>query len=913
MKSSASCVVKSGRNVAPSLWRAMFLLPAFVGGLLLATAATADPQSLQAGKATVERLGSVFTDGAGPMINARAGDWRLANEHLSLTFVSVDDQPTTISQPIGGWLARRHPELRVPGALIDIAVDDDIIDFLGNFTQGVGLALNGPVLAYDTVEPVRQGSEVGLRLEGSPFEAVPVRMETVYWLAEGRYNVRVESRFLDAPADRPMPEIVDVGNWGRGRAFLPGRGFVSFAGEKSFRTSGLLVRGGDLVMGIDPQGGSVQGNFIGRPSRSRLMAFATPVAEEPEDPLDPNAPPLPEEDIPELNMQASLVRDLWFGGGWLESVCNRIYADRDREYGTFSGRLLDKVTGKPITNAWIEVMQLEAVPRRPRAFLLTIAGVDAQGRYQVNLPPGSYAFKPTTGSAHGGSLNFNPLKAGQTIKKDLVGVANPGLKIQVVDAATAQPLAARLRFEAIAPTAPARFGTPHSARAYLEYATIEPSGGVVNLPVGQWVIHASKGPRYEVAQFSVEVTNAPTSECVIFLEETNPTPGWESMAIGVRTHATPGVAVKAEDMALMAAAEGLDWLVSGDFETITDLNPFIKKLGLSHCLTALRGFRTLMPSRPEWGQFLVFPVADDAPDPASARLAWENAQTSDDFFKALRAAYPGAMIQVELPYTRGAKAGELGPQGYFAMPGKNVHEISSAPNPELSMEFDAINILPDRQVWNRDWATSFYYNHAVFARSYLASTSATGRMVLGSEPGYPRLLALTGRDEADPADQAALMEALKARRTQLTTGPVIDFSVGGALPGGLVPLDKSLPVQLRVTAPAWISVDMVSVDKDNNPQLKSVFGNDTSHIQRYPTSEMGDWKTVFTLGSFRPVDAKDTLLGVTAVGKGSLDPHIPRDPESAMIPSFANIFPVAIDANGNGKYDPLKSYSQKGR
>jgi len=67
------------------------------------------------------------------------------------------------------------------------------------------------------------------------------------------------------------------------------------------------------------------------------------------------------------------------------------------------------------------------------------------------------------------------------------------------------------------------------------------------------------------------------------------------------------------------------------------------------------------------------------------------------------------------------------------------------------------------------------YSHMIQGRFYLPSTSATGRSILGGEPGYPRLLVLVGKTSAVELSEEALFKAIRAHKIELSSGPFIDF------------------------------------------------------------------------------------------------------------------------------------------
>jgi hypothetical protein len=484
---------------------------------------------------------------------------------------------------------------------------------------------------------------------------------------------------------------------------------------------------------------------------------------------------------------------------------------------------------------------------------------------------------------------------------NLRAVPECGVHLRVLDDATSRPLPARVRVEAIPPTAPMNFGFPLSAASYVDNAYVSAQGDNIYLPSGHWILYVSHGIEYDTNDRDVTVTGGKMAEMVIRLKRTIPTPGWVHIETGVRTKATPGCAIEAKDIVQMAAGEGIQWIISGDFERLTDLRPIIHSLGLTGQLGASRGFRTMLPAHPEWGQFLVYPVKDNAPDPATARQEWAGLKTAKEFIATLRRHYPGALIQAELAWT------ETG-LGYFGQLNKDAYEVSWDFAPGREAGIDAVNLFPARQHWELTDNRGFWINNMCRNRRYLMTSSNSGTTVFGAEPGYPRLLARLAQGKA--ATEEALFEALRAHRVEVTTGPFIDLDINGTLPGGMSVLNENGKIKLRVTAPKWIDTSVLGLDRENHAKKQLLITSGETSPLRFPANEESAVANL-TLRDLDLSDLRDTIISLWTAGAQSLRPWVPSaSPEDEVIP-FAMVYPIIIDGKKNGKYDPI-TYPMQG-
>lgn len=871
-------------------------------------AAGAPTARLTQGTAIVERLGPIFVDGAGEMVGARAGDWRLSNELASFTFAATDSTITTNSHPVSGHRPVWFPSYRHPGALIDAAIGGDALDPLAFFTQGVGGQIGDPIMIYDSAEAVERPGEVGLRLVGLPFPNALVQLETIYWLAPGRPWVGIESRLIGNVPPGAEPVFTDIADWGWGQVLVPNQGFLFSSRALDFTGPIVLTRATTQVLGLTLPQGALQGRIQGRPAQSRTLwtpatgdsattASGTQL-------IQPGRSAVPATDDGASSGTGKIHRrQLWFSTGSYQGLLETLQRERGLPTGSIEGIVKRDLSDEPASESSIHIMQGAS----KTAAVYSVAEADAEGRYRVELPPGRYFLKPVSRSIVRplGTLLTIDVTAGGTEQRDLRGRPDSVVNVRVIDEDTSEPLAARVRFQPIDPTASMPFlGYPVHAGGYYSQAYVAPGGSDVLVPAGKYIAKATHGLEYGMGEEDFELSESTRTQITVRVKRNNPTDGWTHLELGARTQATPGVTVTPEDLVLMAAAEGIHVLVSGDFDVITDLQPVVRKLGLQDKLRAARGFRTAIASHPEWGQMLVYPVPADAPDPAKVRGDWSKPTSRDEVIAALRRHYPGALIQSELPYTDDG-------QGFLGF-GRDPLLVSFDRLEGEKLDLDAINVFPARQPWREVWQTTFWINHWLRGRRYVASTSAGGRTVNGSEPGYPRLLVQVGEQFAQPSEEA-WVTAMREFKVQVSSGPFVQFEMGDQTLGGMVALEPELPYRLRVTSPEWSQPSSFSIDKEVKMQLKRIFAARDGQTVFTPSPEAPGEFLESTQSDLELVDYKDSLLGIRVQGQDNLSMMVRGAYFDDLLTPFSFTHPIGVDANGNGKIDPLLEYLNRGR
>jgi len=854
------------------------------------------PQS--AGSASVGLLDNEMMGAAGLMGAGSIGDYVLANARSKYIFKAIKKRKA--GEPLVVYLTftnKRHE-----GALVDVVLQETPVDFLDEFTQALGTEASAPVIDYDSVQFVRrdalptgEAEAVGIKFTGSlaKSESEEIRIETTYWLSSDSTRLDIHSQVISGDA---QAQITDFTNFGPANVLADIYG-VPPRGGAVLDIEWCAAQLGDMALGFGVAAGRLEAHFQGG-SLARLLPYV--------------------QDGETRNHSAS--RSLFSAAGNFSAVTDQIFTQLNpgRPVGIFKGTVVDKDYLQPAPGTWADVYYYEradpqAVQNR-RTF--TRAAVDDNGNFQCTLPildaqAGESRFFIGTGARSrqfGLSERGIVLHPGETVERQMQ-VGRPAiLNVRVVDSQTSESLAARIRFEAIPPTLPANFDNIESANGYADSFYVPRDGAKIEMNQGFYTLTASHGIIYNITKVDVETAWGFETEAVIALDKVNPTPGWVHLELGVLTRATPGCTLSARDAVLACAGEGLQWLVSGDMETITDLQPAVEELGMTDKIKTSRGFRTYLPKRPEWGNFIIYKLPADAPDPKLVRDQWRDMTDSEAFMATLRRLYPGSLIHVCFPWSY-AIGVISGGSGYFYQDRWNVYQMAfddAKRNEKLEMNVDSASMFPRRGGWQVAWERDFFYINTLRSRFIAPIPSNETRLPFLSEPGYPRTLLRTDTSGLHEVNEEAVFGALKSGRWQVTSGPFIEFKSDGRGEGDLyAPTDNKAYARFGIRAPDWAPTTHVSLTLDGIMLWKES-DNSGAGVQPDRFRFNGEVKL-----SPQFKENADTTIGAETLSEGPLADMLTRRPE-ARIPSFAVIGPIFADTNSNGLWDPPK-YLHKGK
>lgn len=475
----------------------------------------------------------------------------------------------------------------------------------------------------------------------------------------------------------------------------------------------------------------------------------------------------------------SVERTLLVAAGSMDVVAARAWQALGVATGQVDGRL------EPAPR-WASI---EAYDERGSIVARAAAGGD--GRFALTLPRGSHRLRLRT---PGGS-DETTVRVGASPATAAFVVPEPAALRFRVTGSDGVPLPARLNFSGIAPTSTPVLGPPHLAAGAGAAVHSKSGEGVVQLPPGRYRVLVSHGPEWSLWQSEVSVTAEEGTVIRPVLDRALVTDGW--LACDFHLHADPSgdSNVPLSDRVTSLLAEGIGFAVATDHNHVTDYHPAVLEAGVDEALgTAIGVELTTL----KWGHFNVFPYPFDAPLPPYSTEA------PVEMFRALGDLAPGAVLQVNHPRMR-----EI---GYF-----NAGKLDAAAGTAsegFSFDFDTIEVINGFELGDRATVESNVKEWMTLlgsGRLYTAVGNSDSHDLSLQWAGYPRTWVRVGA--ASGVDRpAAVVEALRRGRAQVSNGPFILLEAGAAGPGDVAPAkDGKLDLRVRVWAAPWVDVSEVTL------------------------------------------------------------------------------------------------------
>lgn len=825
--------------------------------------------------------------GSGVYVHGAIGDAVLQNALSRFVFGAAPEEGPFVNE-------RGSPVLR-RGALLDVMTDIKAPESFHMFLPvASAIGMKQFLVESLSVSPEDDGRAsvtVDSRHEQMPF----LRMRTSYLMQRDLPGLLVTTTITNTSDSERAPDIypADAIWWGSMSAFVPGRGYINAMQFSLQRVEFVFGRFDDQWILVAPDSGTFDVRMQGE---EMVLTYGDAVTMEPG--------------------ETRLYRR-WIMVGDQDPALlySAVLAQRqDIDTGTLVGRVIEReqapdrslIEKAPVPDTDIFIAPLTRPnwdnetrsDRGNRPYL--IARTNSLGQFQTLLPVGEYQAFP----APSARLAPRPQVAAR-IRKGAVegldfGTSGPSRLIyRLVDAETGQPVPGKLTIEPLRGTNEVHLGPFGNVRAGNTVLSSHGSG-IVDLPPGNYRIIASRGPEYHITEKRVTVRSLQDVEETFQLRRAFETPGWISADIGVRTDATPTVRVTPKSRVVAGAAEGVDWLVTGDSGVATDLEGAVRELGLGRFIRTSPGYRRSGHETPFTGDFLLFPanICATGPNPDFSAIA--GATSGNEVIEAMRAICPNGVILSSR--ATWPTAGYLTLQGY-------ERERGRLPAGDYSMDFDAFQIWEGKRqaLVANDYRTYHTVLRSGYRMAAFGNSNTHGTWM--AETGYPRVYIRSSKDSPEELDPEELALNIKRGLVSVTNGPFIDVKVNGQPMGSLVTdTDGEVEVDLQIFAANWVPISAISINL-NGQFVRRILLNpsmlDREAGRVFPAPDKPDE------GKLKVRVEHDGILEVIVEGniENPLDPVNPfnafaRDrgfPKGQF--AYALSAPIFIDTDGNGKLD----------
>ena len=417
----------------------------------------------------------------------------------------------------------------------------------------------------------------------------------------------------------------------------------------------------------------------------------------------------------------------------------------------------------------------------------------------------------------------------------------------------------------------------------------EEDGLEIKLPVGAYLIFASRGPEYSMDSKIVEILKNEQQELIFHIDRVVETENLISIDPHMHTLNSDG-RISIPERLKSVVAEGLDVAVATDHNYVTNYYPTLKKLGLNKYLATIIGNEVTSSGMIHYNTYPLTFRENEENNGAIYPLAEE----VSFLFEASRKKDPEAILQVNHPRAKG----RTGTIGYFNNSQLDLDSASFARN-NFDTSFDVLEVMngpnfytPRNYVAIKDWL------HLLNRGYYFPLIgSSDSHLIDKQEPGYSRTYVIYEGEEGDNLNWPVLARAIKKGRSFTSNGPIVNFKVNNRYTSGdyFTAQDGKVDIWLKVQSAPWIAVDEVRLIL--NGERKIIFPVKTSEKAIQKIEKQISLKL-----------DKDTYIIVEAIGKKSLFPVLQKVSKGGLLKNatlpYALTNPVFVDVDGNGKFNP---------
>lgn len=406
----------------------------------------------------------------------------------------------------------------------------------------------------------------------------------------------------------------------------------------------------------------------------------------------------------------------------------------------------------------------------------------------------------------------------------------------------------------------------------------------VHLPVGNYLVYASRGPEYTMETKIAEIFQDETKDLVFIIDKVVDTENLVSVDPHMHTIYSDGTVNIAERIRSVVA-EGVDVAVATDHNYINNYRPILQKLGLNKYLATIVGNEVTTGGVIHYN---TYPLLCREGEQNNGAI-YPHRKTATPLFQDSRKNDPEALLQVNHP-----RSGTIGYFNNFALD----PESAAFADKNLDLNFDMLEALNGPYVYSSneksitDWLNLM--NRGYFFPIVASSDSHT---IDGGQPGYSRTYVFYSGKKGDDLDVASVIRAMKKGHSFATNGPLVDLKINGThIPGDyFTARDGKAEISITVEGAPWISVGEVRLIVNGTRKIVFPVETPSSHVVKFA-------------GKIALPLERDCYIAAEVLGDKSLFPvHQARARnglrENATLP-YAVTNPIFIDVDGNGRFDP---------
>ena len=406
----------------------------------------------------------------------------------------------------------------------------------------------------------------------------------------------------------------------------------------------------------------------------------------------------------------------------------------------------------------------------------------------------------------------------------------------------------------------------------------------VKLPLGTYLLTASRGPEYSVDQKVIEVLKEKAQDLIFHIDKVIQTDGLISLDPHLHTNLSDG-RISVPERIKSVVAEGVEAAVASDHNTITDYQPALEKLGLNPYLSVTEGNEITTSGVIHYNSYPLHRREEEERNGA----IWPLSNEVTPLFEASRKKDPQALLQVNHP-----RDGDL---GYFNNYRLDMDSASFV-GPQFSLSFDILEVMNGPYIHSSNEVAIEDWLHLLNRGYYFPIVgSSDTHSIDKQEPGYSRTYVFYQGEKGDNLDRDSLFQALKKGRSFVSNGPLVEFRVNDThTPGDtMIQGQGNTKISIQVQSAPWISVDEVRIIINGERKIIFPVKADEDSLVKFDDEIELKLK-------------EDSYLAVEVLGNRSLFPILQKQAKEdryhrANLP-YALTNPVFIDVDGDGLFDP---------